>query len=72
MTIEEHVCELNKMKTAIERLEEASQYFTCRGHIVVSRQIDEAIGNAEGVANAYRYWMARQEPELSKAYTTIK
>tara|TARA_Y100000004_G_scaffold188663_1_gene243120 strand:+ start:601 stop:819 length:219 start_codon:yes stop_codon:yes gene_type:complete len=72
MTIEEHVCELNKMKTSIERLEEASQYFTCRGHVVVSKKIDEAIRNAEAVANAYGYWMLREEAELQKAYTTIK
>lgn len=72
MSIDEQVCELNKMETEIERLKEASQYFTCRGHIEVYTKLDEAIGEAEAVAFAKRYWLAREEPELQKAYTTIK
>ena len=72
MTIEEQVCEYNKMKTEIERLKEASQYFTCRGHIEVYTKLDEAIGEAEAVAFAKRYWMLQEEPELQKAYVTIK
>ena len=71
MSIDEQVCELNKMETEIERLKEVSQYFTCRGHIEVYTKLDEAIGEAEAVAFAKRYWLAREEPEL-QAYTTIK
>ena len=72
MTIDEQVCEYNKMKIEIARLKEASQYFTCRGHIEVYTKLDEAIADAEAVAYAKRYWMVREESELQKAYTTIK
>ena len=72
MTIYEQVCEYNKMKTEMDRLKEASQYFTCRGHIEVYTKLDEAIADAEAVAYAKRYWMVREESELQKAYTTIK
>ena len=72
MTIYEQVCEYNKMKIEIARLKEASQYFTCRGHIEVYTKLDEAIADAEAVAYAKRYWMVREESELQKAYTTIK
>ena len=72
MSIDEQVCEYNKMMTEIAKLKEASQYFTCRGHIEVYTKLDEAIGEAEAVAFAKRYWMVREEPELQKAYTTIR
>lgn len=78
MTIDEQLCEYNKMMTEIEKLKEASQYFTCRGHIEVYTKLDEAIGEAEAVAYAKRYWMVREariesiESELQQAYTTIR
>ena len=57
MTIDEQVCEYNKMKIEIARLKEASQYFTCRGHIEVYTKLDEAIADAEAVAFAKRFWI---------------
>ena len=72
MTIEEQVCEYNKMKTEIERLKEASQYFTCRGHIEVYTKLDEAIADAEAVAFAKRFWMTHEESDIQKAYTNIR
>lgn len=60
MSIDEQVCELNKMLSEIERLKEVSQYFTCRGHREVFTKLDEAIGDAEAVAYAKRYWMLHE------------
>jgi len=56
-SIHEQVCEYNKMKIEIDRLKEASQYFTCRGHIEVYTKLDEAIAEAEAVAFAKRFWI---------------
>ena len=50
-------CELNKMQTEIERLKEASQYFTCRGFVDVFTKVDEAIAEAEAIVYAKRFWM---------------
>lgn len=54
------VRELNKMQAEIERLKEASQYFTCRGHIEVYKMLDEAIAEAEAVAFAKQFWMQHE------------
>ena len=60
MTIDEQLCEYHKMMTEIDKLKEASQYFTCRGHIEVYTKLDEAIADAEAVVFAKRYWIVRE------------
>tara|TARA_R100000808_G_C2092083_1_gene112107 strand:- start:513 stop:758 length:246 start_codon:yes stop_codon:yes gene_type:complete len=71
MSIDEQLCEYNKMMTEIDKLKEASQYFTSCGHIEVYTKLDEAIGEAEAVAFAKRYWMVREEPELQQVGNRI-
>ena len=71
MTIYEQVCEYNKMKTEIDRLKEASQYFTCRGHIEVYTKLDEAIADAEAVAYAKRFWTLH-EADMETLRISIK
>lgn len=57
MSYDAQVCEYNKLRAEIARLQEAAQYFTCRGYLEIDSKISEAIDLAERVRKAKRFWI---------------